>query len=78
MNGGDVGSSALLRALALTLLLAGPASAQQAADTVAPEAKTAIESKPAVTLSWKACSKKNRHASSPTIFIFILTASTWR
>lgn len=48
MNGGVFGSGALWRALALTLLLAGPASAQQAADTVAPEAKTAIESKPAV------------------------------
>ena len=48
MNGGVFGSAALWRAFALMLLLAGPASAQQAADTVAPEAKTAIESKPAV------------------------------
>src|SRR5918994_839350 len=48
MNGGVFGSGALWRALALCLLLAGPASAQQAADTVAPEAKTAVESKPAV------------------------------
>ena len=48
MNGGVFGSGALWRALALTLLLAAPASAQQAADTVAPEAKTAVESKPAV------------------------------
>jgi gamma-glutamyltranspeptidase / glutathione hydrolase len=48
MSGGVFGSGALWRALALTLMLAGPAAAQQAADTVAPEAKTAIESKPAV------------------------------
>ncbi len=48
MNGGVFASGALWRALALTLLLAGPASAQQAADTVAPEAKTGVEAKPAV------------------------------
>ena len=48
MTGGVFGGGALWRALAVTLLLAGPASAQQAADTVAPEAKTSIESKPAV------------------------------
>ena len=48
MTGGVFGGGALWRALAVTLLLAGPASAQQAADTVAPEAKTTIESKPAV------------------------------
>ena len=45
MNGGVFGSGALWRALALTLLLAGPASAQQAADTVAPEAKTGDRSR---------------------------------
>ena len=55
MNGGVCGSAALWRAFALMLLLAGPASARRAADTVAPEAKTAIESKPAVRAKRRWC-----------------------